>query len=122
MHRYKAQLCGCLQQNGWEVMEISAGVDWWADEHWKVRSVRNRWGYKLTISFLVNPHCEGRVIWAIAATEAMPSARPIGRDGETIAWLDMMKGRFDEKLSIFVATLNNHRDQPKKGQREVNRT
>jgi hypothetical protein len=120
MQEYKAQLRDCLEQSGWQVEEEIAGVDWWADEHWKVRSVWNLWGYELVITFLVDPHWEGTskkraAIWAVSATAALPSERPIGRDGETIAWLDMMRGRFDEKLQVFVAAINSHRDQSEKG-------
>ncbi len=86
-----------------------------------VQSVWDLWGYELISSFLVDPHWngtgkKGAAIWAVCATEAVPAERPLGRDGETIAWLDMMKGQVDDKLKSFVAALNNHREQHAKDQ------
>jgi hypothetical protein len=119
---YKAQLQRHLVDHGWEVVEVNACDDWWADEFWKVQSRRNSWGFELVLTFLVDPQWETpgkkrQGVWLIAATEAVPTDRLVAEAG--IGHLHLGKGRFDEKLKAFVASLDTHRinrEQAKHGQ------
>lgn len=39
-HGFKEQLLAGMAQRRWELIEVDEeGVDWWADEHWRVRSL-----------------------------------------------------------------------------------
>lgn len=112
MHAYKAQLRQALSDHGWEVVEVLQSHDWWADEFWKIESRRIAWGLTVVVTFLVDPmrdgpRKKGRGVWAIGATECVPTERPIECG---IAEFSMMTGRFDEKLAAFVAALDVYRN------------
>src|SRR5262249_17848462 len=109
MHVYKTELRQHLTDDGWEVIDVVASEDWWADEFWKVQSRRNLWGHEIVLTFLVDPMWDaprkkGQAVWAIAATEEMPSDRLGAEAG--IAALCMTKGRFNENLEAFVAAID----------------
>jgi hypothetical protein len=114
MHAYKTQLRQLLSDHGWEVVEVLEPGDWWADEIWKIESRRNAWGLAIVLTFLVDPMWDaprkkGQGVWAIGATERVPTERPVGERG--IAELCMVKGRFNEKLTAFVAALDVYRNE-----------
>jgi hypothetical protein len=79
MRLFKQQLLDLLRDHGWELVSRDGDTDWWVEEHWLVRSVRENWGAKLVLSFLVDPHYNGpkksRAIWMIGATTEMPQDR-----------------------------------------------
>jgi hypothetical protein len=113
MHAYKTQLRQLLSDHGWEVVEVLEPDDWWADEFWKIESRRNAWSLAIVLTFLVDPMWDaprkkGQGVWAIGATERVPTERPVGQRG--IAEVCMVKGRFNEKLTAFVAALDVYRN------------
>src|SRR4051794_14433719 len=113
MHAYKTQLHKRLEEHGWEVVEVLASDEWWADEFWKVQSRRNLWGYEIVLVLLVDPlwggpRKKGQGVWAITVTEKTPTDRLTAEQGS--AALCMMKGRFDEKLEAFLAVIDAHRN------------
>ena len=113
MHAYKNQLWHGLVDQGWEIVEVVASDEWWADEFWKVQSLRNRWGLEIILAFLVNPlwdapRKKGQGVWSISASEGFPGDRLGAEKG--IADLCMAKGRFDEKLAAFLAALDAYRN------------
>jgi hypothetical protein len=108
---YKEQLLRGLNERGWEQTAIEDGAGWWADEHWRIRSVRENWGDELILTFLVDPQSEGprkkgHDIWQIAATPDMPPDRLVAGQG-IVLW--MVKGRFDVKLKEFLDELGSYR-------------
>jgi hypothetical protein len=108
------QILARLSLSGWERTGIDDDTDWWVDEHWTIRSVRQNFGLTLVISFLVDPMYEGNnkgpAVWQIVAGTRVPVDR---FDSEKqIAELTMMKGRFDKNLKAFVATIDHFRDGP----------
>ena len=113
MRRYKEQLRRALEADGWQLDTIiTDGLEWWADEMWTIRSVRENWGTELVLTFAVDPGWEGprkqgQGIEGIYATRAAP--RRSG-DLETGVKLWMAKGIFDEKLGAFVAALHTTRE------------
>jgi hypothetical protein len=113
MQAYKVQLRHRLADHGWEVVEVIDSDDWWADEYWEVASRRNAWGLEVVLTFLVDPQWDaprkkGQGVWAITTTNSIPPDR-LSAD-RCIAELPMVKGRFDEKLAAFVASLDAYRN------------
>lgn len=49
------QILARLADSGWERTGIDDDTDWWVDEHWTIRSVRQEYGLTLVMSFLVDP-------------------------------------------------------------------
>ncbi|HJZ91337.1 MAG TPA: hypothetical protein VKE40_10730 [Gemmataceae bacterium] len=113
MQAYQIQLRQLLEDHGWEVVGVLESDDWWADEFWKIESRRNAWGLAIVLTFLVDPMWDasrkkGQGVWAIGATERVPTERPSAERG--IAELCIMKGRFNEKLAAFVDALDEYRN------------
>jgi hypothetical protein len=116
MQAYKSQLRQLLVDHGWEVVEVLEPDDWWADEFWKIESRRNAWGLAIVLTFLVDPMWDaprkkGQGVWAIGASEGVPTERPVGEPG--IAELCMVKGRYNEKLVAFITALDVYRNGSK---------
>ena len=117
MQPYKRQLWGHLGDHDWEVVEVIDSDNRWADEYWRVQSRRNLWGFEIFITFLVNPMWDaprkkGQGVWEVIATEDIPNDRLGAEQG--IAKLDTLKGRFDEKLEAFVASIDSYRNDREK--------
>ena len=88
-------------------------ADWWLEELWRIKSVKTNWGYELLILFLVDPQYEGtdksQAIWAISASEEMPTV--MNYNDCHIAQMDLVKGKFSQKLGEFVGLVNSHRNR-----------
>ncbi len=113
MQAYKTQLRRRLADHGWEIVEVIEGDQWWADEYWKIQSRRNVWGLEVVLTFLVDPMWEGHRkkgagVWAVGVTAGMPDDRQVAERGIV---LSMTKGLFDEKLTDFVAALDQYRNE-----------
>ncbi|MEW6211643.1 MAG: hypothetical protein AB1631_24985 [Acidobacteriota bacterium] len=113
MSTYKKILLESLIDEDWELIEaFDCNHDWWCDEHWLIRSVRENWGIEVMIFFLVDPMWDtprkkGQGIWAIAATDKFPERW--GEAGSRIATLTLSKRRFNQKLVSFLSSLNHYR-------------
>ena len=112
MKHYKELLLSKLSVSGWELTEQDDDTDWWLEEIWRIRSVQQNWGAEVCILFLVDPQYEGRkksqAVWAVMAANEVPAERPIGDEG--IVLMDLMKGKFDQKLADFVRGINEYRN------------
>jgi hypothetical protein len=112
MKLYKELLLRALIGSGWELVERGEGDEWWLEEWWKIRSVKQHWGYELFIVFLTDPLYTGvekhRNVWAIAAFTGLPSLRPLE---EGIATINLQKGRFDANLGSLIGAIDQHRDR-----------
>ncbi|MEM7249457.1 MAG: hypothetical protein AAF533_29375 [Acidobacteriota bacterium] len=108
MPGHRDQLLGGLLDRGWEQLRVDLqGTDWWAAEHWWLRSTREQYGLELVISFLVDPQFEGQgpkssAVWVIVATEELPS----GYMDMGLARLPLQRGRFDRNLQSFLDELD----------------
>jgi hypothetical protein len=113
MQHYKQLLLKALDDDGWELESRDDDTEWWADEHWLIRSTRQNWGLELTLSFLVDPQYEGhekeKAVWAIAANSGTPLGRLAAE--KAVALMPMTRGKFDERLRAFVHSLNRHRSE-----------
>lgn len=112
MKYYKELLLKKLAETGWERTVESDDTDWWLESWWKIRSNKQSYGYELYILFLVDPQYDGNnkssAVWAVGAQREIPHQRPLN---EGICEMDMVKGKFDEKLTKFVSVLNEHRNE-----------
>lgn len=115
MKHYKEILLNKLTLSGWELIQQDTDTDWWLEESWGIKSVKQNWGEELNILFLVDPQFEGsdksQAVLAIMATKSIPHERPIGDEG--IVQMDLVKGKFDQKLEAFIQSINEYRDNEK---------
>ena len=111
MKHYKELLLKKLSISGWELIEQDTDTDWWLEETWRVKSTQQNWGEEINILFLVDPQYEGtkksQAVWAVMAAKEVPTERPIGNEG--IIEMDLVKGKFDQKLEDFVRGINEYR-------------
>ena len=102
-----------LENNDWDIVEVIKAEDWWADEHWRVRSRRTPRELELILSFLVDPmwdgpRARGQAVWSVTVTGSIPLVRPVGDEAQ-IASLSVREARADEKLVAFVRALDEYR-------------
>jgi hypothetical protein len=118
MTGYKYKILTELQKHGWELSEvIDSDLDWWADEQWQIKSVRENWGQEIYITFVVDPHWsgnrkKGQGIWEVVAS----SSQLITWNDKSseVAALFMSRGKFDPKLEAFIQKINTYRNTPEK--------
>lgn len=106
MKRFQKLLLQELQANYWEVVEKVVGEQWWELEHWHIASTRKP--HELWISF-ISIYSEGS---ETSVDEIRASiVKPTGRleSAETVTEMWMAKGLFNDKLTVFVSSLNDHR-------------
>ena len=113
MKYYKELLLKKLSDDGWELTTQDDETDWWLEEYWIIKSVKQSYGYTLHVLFLVDPMYDGnkksQAVWAIAAAETLPANRPI--NDECLVEMDLQKGKFDIKLNTFVEEINEQRSK-----------
>ena len=51
MKYYKELLLKKLTDSGWELEEQNNDTDWWLEEYWKVKSIKDSWGKEIYIMF-----------------------------------------------------------------------
>ncbi len=111
MKHYKKLLLDALREDGWELKTQVTGLNWWAEEHWYIRSTKENWGFELVLSFMVDPQYEGD-IKSQAIYEVVATPKKI-KDGivpeDSVATMDLRKGNFEIKLSEFIDKLNLNR-------------
>jgi hypothetical protein len=125
MQVYQKRLLQLLVQKLWELEEIDAETDWWAAEHWKMKSVGPAWGATVWITFLVDPMYRGREkawgVWAMSAAVERPGAT---RSAQQRIAYEFVSGKgYDERARRFVEALNAarygyRRADEENGQRE----
>src|SRR5262245_6101489 len=100
-----------LGEHGWDLVSRDSDTDWWVEERWRIRAVRENWGEELIVSFLVEPQHEGRnksaAVWAVAATADVARDRSDAERG--IALVSVAKGKLKERLPVLVRRLDEHR-------------
>ena len=112
MKHYKEWLLTKLTTSGWELIEQDADTDWWLEEFWRIKSTKQNWDKELNILCLVDPQFVGnnkrQAVWAIMAMKGIPSERQVGDKG--IIQMDLVKGKFDQKLEAFVQGITEYRN------------
>ncbi|GAB5543145.1 MAG: hypothetical protein SangKO_029050 [Sandaracinaceae bacterium] len=107
MRAFERALLRGLAEHGWDHVGVTPLQEWWAEQAWTIRSVRERRGYELTLTFLVDD-ATGRVR-AIAAGRGVPRDRAQA-DAETR--LLMSRGSFATLFPALLAELEALREGP----------
>ena len=115
----KQKLLAELIERGWEQVDVDpAGVDWWACEHWLVRSTREAWGLELVITFQnIGELWETRANdppTEIVATVEMPKPGEYRQDHIARC---AYRNHFDDELPGFLDALDAYRRAPSTGSR-----
>ena len=110
---YKYQLEQALIKMQWEITETSSSGQWWDDEHWNVR-LKFDPHCCFYLCFKVDPLFEGerttgQGIIEVLATMLFPENATDTKG--IIASLDMRKGKFDEKLEVFMSELEGFKSK-----------
>ncbi len=112
MTDYKKRLLDALCRDDWKRLEVlRKEACWWADEHWKMQSVREQWATELYISFVIEPVWDAprqadQGLKRIVAFASLPGQDPAA--APEIASIDLA-GDFDAHLLPFVYSLNYYR-------------
>lgn len=110
---YKKQIEKALLYNNWEIVEIDSSTKSWNDENWKICQ-KNNPNLLFYLCFIVDPQFEGQRkkgqgIREIRAVSVLPEAHL--DDTNSFAKLDMTKGNFDEKLTLFINEIENKNEK-----------
>jgi hypothetical protein len=77
----RAELAKQLPDNGWQVLIVDdSGLEWWADEIWLIESLWSPAGFRLHLTFLVDPmadlqRAQGQSVWAVGTSIVRPMDR-----------------------------------------------
>ena len=77
----RAELARRLPEHGWQVLVVEdSSLEWWADEIWLIESVWSPGGFRLYLTFLVDPvadsqRAKGQSVWAVGTSTARPMDR-----------------------------------------------
>lgn len=110
---FKNQLRKALFEKGWSIVSLDDASAWWNDGCWIIRAERQAFGKELVVTFLVDPIFEGpdekKPVWSVLASTERPQDR---LDTQTrVADMYMQKGRYAEKLEVFVNKLDELRNE-----------
>jgi hypothetical protein len=79
MRAERADIESQLAKRGWAIVEIEdQGLEWWADEIWRLESVWSPAGARAYVTFLVDPQSsapdrkKGQGLWAVKASAVKP--------------------------------------------------
>jgi len=113
MSNYKEQLHHKLIDSGWERVEIMKGVDWWAEAHWKIQSVKQNWGVEIYIHFEYDlmGFCGLGKYKVVLDIEATTNFKNDCFDQESIiASMYLQKGKFEKNMNTFIQKINTFRE------------
>jgi len=114
MSNYKKKIEQKLFESNWEIIEIDTSNEWWDDEHWKIKSIKDKTKTEVVIIFKVDPQFEGtrKKGQGICEIDALTKFPDDWIDKtNSIASLNMTKRKFDIKLEEFIFDLNEYRNQ-----------
>lgn len=99
------QLRSALDHNGWTVVaQQTDHLDWWAAEIWTIESYWRPQGFRLYLTFLIDPQSASE-IWTVNATRHYPQ-----QQDELLIYLPF-RNSWEQKLPTFINDLNALRAQ-----------
>jgi hypothetical protein len=106
--RFKNQIEQELKKHEWEIIEINSTENWWDDDYWIIQQKYNP-DIFFYICFIVDPMFEGvgkkgKIIYEVKLSSKFPENW--NDNTNTIASIEMSKGKFDLKLIEFINQLN----------------
>jgi hypothetical protein len=108
----RTELAEQLPQNGWRVLGVEdSDLQWWADEIWVIESSWSPRGFRLFLTFLVDPaadaqRAKGEDVWAVGASTEHPHDRG-SAEGKPLLSLGH---NWQAHLAEFFAGLSELRD------------
>lgn len=80
MQAQRQELFNQLLEHGWRVANQEEGLEWWADEMWRLESLWSPVGSLAYVTFLVDPMSDGdrkkgEDVWAVMASSTKPLSR-----------------------------------------------
>ncbi|MEO0468648.1 MAG: hypothetical protein AAF206_03435 [Bacteroidota bacterium] len=109
MKRFQRHIQQALLDNEWEIYESDKPDIWWNQGVWQLQSKANP-SCSCLISFITDPHdIQAALVVCVRASRA--PLRDWHDTSTEIASLDIQKGRFDEKLDVFVKALEKFKRQ-----------
>ena len=79
MKAQKAEIQSQLSKRGWNIVEVEDdGLEWWADEVWRLESAWSPVGAHAYVTFLIDPQSsarnrkKGQDVWAVKASPVRP--------------------------------------------------
>lgn len=112
----RTELAERLPRNGWRILSVEdSALEWWADEIWLIESSWSPQGFRLYLTFLVDPMADaqrtkGQSVWAVGTS----SERPHDRGSAGGKPLLSLGHNWQAHLAEFLAGLSELQDS--KGQ------
>ena len=109
MKKFEQQLFSALQRHGWSLDETSELRDlWWASRAWRIRSIRDNFGYELHLTFIGHYQSGNEVgsadpIESIVASEHVPIDLP---STINLPEISVDAQDYPERVVSFVTELN----------------
>ncbi|MCA1618870.1 MAG: hypothetical protein LC795_06075 [Acidobacteria bacterium] len=109
----RTELATQLLENGWQVISVEDyGLEWWADEIWLIESLWSPKGFRLYLTFLVDPmaggqRTKGQSVWAMGTS----IGRPVDRSSAQGNPLLSLGRGWRSHLAEFFAGLSGLRSQ-----------
>ena len=101
-----------LKKHGWEIIDIEFDTDWWAEEYWLIHSVRENFGLKVILSFLVFGEdigsWKGKHVEYLTASLTRPTY--MNPRDDDIAVIHVSYGLDGTDLEIFFKELDSFRE------------
>ena len=73
----KRQLEEKLSSNGWKIVTRDAeNLEWWADEQWVIESEWSPQGFRLWLTFVIDPMCAEPRLKGMSVDEVVASNEP----------------------------------------------
>jgi hypothetical protein len=96
------ELENLLDRHGWQVIHREhTELEWWQGEVWTLESQWSPRGFRLYLTFLVDPMSESRETWAVDASLDGPSSSPMGDDIALISRSDWRRGALPELVAAL---------------------
>lgn len=101
-----------LIESGWEIMsQPYEGLEWYADEQWKIKSLWSPVGLELYLTFLIDPMIDGNRkdgegVWAVGASLSPPQSRKEAEGPPLV----VLNKNWNQSIGDFVNKLDNIRD------------
>ena len=111
----RKEIAELLAKNGWQIVDVEdSSLEWWADEIWLIESVWVPRGFRLYLTFLVDPavvtqRAKGQHVWAVRASMGRPYDRH-SAEGEPLMSLEQ---GWRSEVAEFLAGIAELRQRAK---------
>jgi hypothetical protein len=113
MKTLTVKLADYLEVDGWDIEEnLTADLEWWADEIWHLKSRWSPVGAPAFVTFLVDPQWhgnrhKGEGVWAVGCSATFPRDRTEATRGDTLS-LRASKQEIEEFIEVIAGFRKLH--------------